>query len=251
MANIFLIIYSHSVATCFEINTNLCTFCNGKFDCAAHELLSHLKMRWNLMKTLKWLTFQKQFFKHTRNRFNMSLAMDIYSTYVFYRFVMLFLFSDIFSTFQLIYWWMLLVFRLVRSIGSTTSTPTKTRCRRSYIWQKFYRSYVENILAQELGRMAKTRNHTNGKSCYSPGCQSVTLRCWGKYEFQFRLSIMYAMVKLLKKFNWTEFKRSKNVVDFNCWCEISDNTKCRTHEMASKTGRSLFSFICERIVRVK
>lgn len=74
--------FSPSVAMSFDINTNLCIFCNDKSDCAVQELHNRLKTPLISMRTtLKLLTFQAQLFKHTHNQFNMIQTMDIYSRY--------------------------------------------------------------------------------------------------------------------------------------------------------------------------
>lgn len=66
----------------FDINTNLCIFCNDKSDCAVQELHNHLKTPLISMRTtLKLLIFQAQLSKHTHNQFNMIQTMDIYSRY--------------------------------------------------------------------------------------------------------------------------------------------------------------------------
>lgn len=86
----WLIIFLHFCIVCspfavmyFAINTNLCTFYNGKSVCAAHALLNHLRMLSISMKIIsKLLTFQKWHYKHNRNQFNTILTMANYSKWV-------------------------------------------------------------------------------------------------------------------------------------------------------------------------
>lgn len=184
--------FSPSVAMSSDINTNLCIFCNDKSDCAVQELHNRLKTPLISMRTtLKLLTFQAQLFKHTHNQFNMIQTMDIYSRYAWTLIYLYFLnirlgslcpcnqfvklkknYSNLFFLTETGRWF-------ICSIGRTTTTSAKTRCRRLNFRQKLYGSHVESILAQKSWRLAKTGNNSNGKSRHTSGRQSITLRYWG------------------------------------------------------------------------
>lgn len=82
-SSMFCFYFSHFAAMCFAININSCTFCNAKFDCAAHASHNPLRMLSISMKiTLKWSTFQKLHYKHNHNQFNTNRTMGTYSMWV-------------------------------------------------------------------------------------------------------------------------------------------------------------------------